>query len=342
MSKTLDTEEILQLYSQKDPAPLYAAAEAICRENFGEGVYLRALIEFSNHCTCNCQYCGIAAYNMDVNRYRLDEEQLLAVIAQGLEKGMETFVLQAGEDPQWTTDRLARLVEQIRAKWGDQAALTLSCGLRSRQDYKRLKEAGANRYLMRFETSDADLFHSITGGKSLQRRLQGLHDLKDLGWETGSGYMTGLPGETEEIRINNALLCRDMGFHMLGIGPFIPHPETPMKEAPQQSLEWALKGTALLRLLLPYANIPATTAAGTLDPQGREQMLKAGANVLMPNITPVIHKKDYLLYPGKICLDESGFECVGCLTLRCKGIGRELSFKRGDSPAFKKEKVEIY
>jgi len=333
----LSREEILALYKKEDPSDLYAAASAVRERHFGSEVFLRALVEFSNYCSCDCQYCGISRSNEKVNRYRLNEDDLLQVIAKGTEKGMETFVLQAGEDPQWTAGRLAKLIEKVRRIHGNKAAITLSCGLKSREDYRILKEAGANRYLMRFETSDPALFKKITGGKSLEKRLEGLWTLKDLGWEVGSGYMTGLPGETEEIRINNALLCADLGLHMLGIGPFIPHPDTPLKDADQQPLEWAIKGTALIRLLLPQANIPATTAAGTLHPSGREQMLQAGANVLMPNITPVMHKKDYLLYPGKICLDESGFECVGCLTLRCKGIDRELSFQRGDSPAYRQE-----
>lgn len=333
----LSREEIITLYKKEDSTELFAAASAVRQKHFGSEVFLRALVEFSNYCSCDCQYCGISRSNGKVNRYRLSEEDLLQVIARGMEKGMETFVLQAGEDPQWTATRLAKLIESIRKIHGDKAAITLSCGLKSREEYRTLREAGANRYLMRFETSDAGLFKQLTGGKSLEKRLEGLRTLKDLGWEVGSGYMTGLPGETEEIRINNALLSADLGLHMLGIGPFIPHPETPLGQAEQKPLEWAIKGTALIRLLLPEANIPATTAAGTLDPSGREQMLQAGANVLMPNITPVVHKKDYLLYPGKICLDESGFECVGCLTLRCKGIDRELSFKRGDSPSFRQE-----
>lgn len=334
MSRKYSLKEILDLYRRKDPQALYEAAEAEQKEVFGKEVFLRGLIEFSNYCSCDCHYCGISRSNKKVNRYRLDEDTISAVIGKGIEKGINTFVLQGGEDPQWTGERTTRLVERIRREYGDSAALTLSCGLRPREEYQAMKEAGANRYLMRFETSDPELFRQITGGKSLEQRLQGLKDLQELGWEVGSGYMTGLPGETEEIRINNALLCRDLGLHMVGIGPFIPHPDTPMGEGDPQPLEWALKGTALLRLLLPGANIPATTAAGTLDPQGREQMLRAGANVLMPNITPVLFKKDYLLYPGKICLDESGFECVGCLTLRCKGVDRELSFQRGDSPSF--------
>ncbi|MDA3850439.1 MAG: [FeFe] hydrogenase H-cluster radical SAM maturase HydE [Spirochaetaceae bacterium] len=334
MSKDLSQEEILELYRREDPEELYRRAEHLTRQNFGEEVFLRALVEFTNYCSCDCHYCGISRSNLGVNRYRLDEETLMSVIEKGLEKGMNTFVLQGGEDPKWPAKRIAKLVKEIRLRFGNEFALTLSCGLKSKEEYALMKEAGANRYLMRFETSDPELFKQYTGGKSLERRLQGLRDLHDMGWEVGSGYMTGLPGETEEIRINNALLCQQLGLHMLGIGPFIPHPDTPLKDAEQQPLEWALKGTALLRLLLPKANIPATTAAGTLDPRGREQMLQAGANVLMPNITPVVHKKDYLLYPGKICLDESGFECVGCLTLRCEGIDRELSFKRGDSPSF--------
>ena len=329
----ISPEEAVNLY-RHDPNQLIARADRIRRSVFGPQVYVRGLIEFTNVCAANCHYCGIRRDNGGVRRYRMDEDAILNVIGRGIQEGIKTFVLQGGEDPEWTTSRLCRLVERIRGDYGHEAAVTLSCGLRPLEDYRLLKASGADRYLMRFETSDPALHRRLRNGMSLESRLEGLYALKEAGFEVGSGYMTGLPGETEEIRINNALLCRELGLDMVGIGPFIPHPDTPLAGSVQENLSLAVKGTALLRLLLPNANIPATTAAGSLEPDGREQMLAAGANVLMPNITPVDHKKDYLLYPGKICLDESGFECVGCLSLRVKTVGLSLSFDRGDSPAF--------
>ena len=332
-SPAISSEEAVSLY-MNDHEALIKAADGTRKSVFGTDVYVRGLIEFTNTCSMDCLYCGIRRSNGKVARYSLDEETILGLIGQGISKGIKTFVLQGGEDPSWTVRRLCLLIEAVRRRYGSDIAVTLSTGLKPAGEYRSLKASGADRYLMRFETSDPVLHKRLRGGVSLERRLKGLHDLREAGFEVGSGYMTGLPGETEETRINNALLCRDLGLDMVGIGPFIPHPDTPLADAVLESIDYAVNGTALLRLLLPKANIPATTAAGSLDPGGREKMLGAGANVLMPNITPVRHKKDYLLYPGKICLDESGFECVGCLSLRARTVGRRLNFDRGDSPGF--------
>lgn len=306
-------------------------ARTICEESYGNKVFVRGLVEFSNYCSINCHYCGIRRDNDNVERYRMNKASILASVEKGLEKDIKTFVLQGGEDPAFTAELLADIVSDIKHLSGKSAAVTLSCGIKSKKDYELLKNAGVNRYLIRFETSDPELHKQIRDGISLERRLQALLDLRDLGFEVGSGYMTGLPGETDETRLNNALLCKALDLDMVGIGPFIPHPETPLGTATQEKLELAIQGTAMLRALLPKANIPATTAAGSLEPDGREQMLWAGANVLMPNMTPVGVKKDYLLYPGKICLDEEGSQCIGCQSMRVKTIGKELSFDRGNS-----------
>ncbi|ADN02734.1 [FeFe] hydrogenase H-cluster radical SAM maturase HydE [Spirochaeta thermophila] len=313
------------------PLPLLVKeADRVCRRVHGDGVYLRGLLEFSNYCRKDCLYCGIRRSNRKVRRYRLDEEVILAVVREAFARGFRTFVLQSGEDPAWPAERLARLVERVKQETRGEAAVTLSCGLMSREDYRLLREAGADRYLMRFETADPVL-HRRLRGMDLDRRLEGLHHLRDLDYEVGSGFMVGLPGETEETMWENLLLCRRLDLDMVGIGPFIPHPETPLAHAPQVPLERTIRAVAILRLLLPGANLPGTTAAGTLEPDGREKMLAAGGNVLMPNITPVAHKKDYLLYPGKICLDEDGFHCVGCLTMRVATVGKRIEWERGAS-----------
>ncbi|WP_052078582.1 radical SAM protein [Spirochaeta lutea] len=273
-----------------------------------------------------------------ISRYRLDEQRIMEVIRRGMDAGLRSFVLQGGEDPSWQPHRLCRLVETIKTaiarSSAPDTALTLSAGCLAIPVYRRLADSGLDRYLLRFETSDPVLFSNLRPGTSLTRRIDTLRAIRDAGLEVGSGYMTGLPGETEETRINNALVCRDLGVDMVGVGPFIPHPATPLGTAPQQPLELALKATALLRLLLPQANIPATTAAGTLHPRGREAMLCAGANVLMPNITPVDKKPMYQLYPGKICITESGFECLSCLSIKTRTIRRTLDYSRGTSPGF--------
>lgn len=297
----------------------------------GRKVYLRGLIEVTNHCIQNCLYCGIRRDNGNVERYRLSEDQILSIVEEGFQKGFRTFVLQGGEDPEYPPKRLAKLCERIRRKVGDEPAITLSFGILSPTAYRDLKQAGANRSLLRFETSDPVLHQYLRNGIPLSRRLQALEDIRAAGLELGSGFMVGLPGETEETRIQNILLAQALDLDMGGIGPFIPHPQTPLADAPQEPIELAVRSTALLRLALPGCNIPATTAAGSLHPEGREQMLEAGANVLMPNLTPPRFKRAYELYPGKICVDESGLACTSCLALRVQGLGLELSWERGDS-----------
>lgn len=297
----------------------------------GNKVLLRGLIEVTNHCAMDCLYCGIRRSNPKAVRYRLSHEELAETIRAGRKAGFMTFVLQGGEDPALSGDGLLRLTETARAAAGPEAAITLSFGIKSRRQYEELKAAGADRYLMRFETAEAELHRYLRNGLTLDQRLKALEDIRAAGLQLGSGFMTGLPGETEDTLIKNIMLAQKLHMEMGGVGPFIPHPETPLRDAPGGDLERAVRATALLRLALPLCHIPATTAAGTIHPEGREQMLEAGANVLMPNITPVAHKKHYLLYPGKICIDESGFQCVGCLSVRVMGRGLKLSWDRGDA-----------
>jgi len=323
--------EILAFYAKAGTEALTGRARELCLERHGRRILLRGLIEYSNRCACDCLYCGIRRSNARVYRYRLEPEEIAALARKGYAAGLRSFVLQGGEDPAYAEAALPRAVEMIRESCPE-AAITLSAGILDRAAYGRLKLVGADRYLLRFETSDPELHRSLRGGVGLGRRLEALVDLADLGYQVGSGYMVGLPGETEETRVDNALLCRELRLDMVGIGPFIPHGDTPLAGSPQSPIELTLRAAALVRLLLPDAHMPATTAAGSLDPEGREKMILAGANVLMPNITPPSAKRNYLLYPGKICLDEEGETCIGCLSLRMKTIGREISFDRGDAP----------
>lgn len=331
MSINIDTERAIELYKTLSTEELSQEADRVCRELYGERVFLRGLIEFSNYCHCDCLYCGIRASNEDVHRFRMSEEDIINTAVLGYERKLRTFVLQSGEDSYYTTEMLCRIVETIKARSNNEAAITLSCGIKSSSEYAELQAAGADRYLIRFETSDPDLHKYLRGGISLKRRLKALEDLKMCGFETGSGFMVGLPGESEETRINNALLCKSLELDMVGIGPFIPHPATPLKDSERYDIDMTVRITALVRLLLPEANLPASTATGTVDPLGREKALAAGANVLMPNITPKELKQYYLLYPDKICLDESGYECIGCLNGRVGTIGKKLTLERGDS-----------
>ena len=323
--------EVLAFYQSTSTPELMHRANQVCRRTYGNEVFLRGLIEFTNFCVMDCHYCGIRQSNARAHRYRLTVEQIVGLADAGWKYGLKTFVLQGGEDPWFTADRIVEILEGIREATGGEGAVTLSVGIRSKAVYRRWKAAGADRYLMRFETSDPSLYAVMKNGARLEDRLKALADLREEGFEVGSGYMVGLPGETEETRIANALVCHELDFDMVGIGPFIPHPDTPLGRAEQQPIDLAVRAAALVRLLLPEANMPATTAAGSLHKQGREKMLAAGANVLMPNITPESVKKDYLLYPGKICLDESGFECIHCLDIRTHLVDKTLSWARGDS-----------
>jgi biotin synthase len=301
----------------------------------GKGVLLRALVETTNFCAMDCLYCGIRRSNGAVQRYRLSPETLRQTLQAGVQAGFQTFVLQGGEDPALQGEGLLRLTELARSTLGPEPALTLSFGIRSRGEYEELRAAGADRYLMRFETAEPELHQYLRNGISLKRRLQALEDLRAAGLQVGSGFMTGLPGETEETLVRNIMLCQDLRLDMGGVGPFIPHPSTPLAKARGSSLDLAIRGTAMLRFVLPECHIPATTAAGSIHREGRERLLEAGANVLMPNITPTEQKKNYQLYPGKICLDESGFHCIGCLDIRVRGRGLSLSWDRGDALRFR-------
>jgi biotin synthase len=327
------TPEILEFYRAADTESLMSRARQLCLAEHGSAVLLRGLIEYSNICERDCLYCGIRRSNPNFHRFRLEPEEILAIALRGYAAGLRSFVLQGGEDSAFSGEALSLAVEGIRNACPE-AAITLSAGTLDRSAYARLKDAGADRYLLRFETSDPVLHHRLRWGQSLELRLEALAELADLGFQVGSGYMVGLPGETEDTRVANALLCRELDLDMVGIGPFIPHPDTPLAASAQSPIELTLRATALTRLLLPQAHMPATTAAGSLDPLGRESMILAGANVLMPNITPPVAKRNYLLYPGKICIGEEGQSCIGCLGIRMRSIGRETSFLRGDARGF--------
>ena len=327
----IDDAQIEDLFLNASLDDLKARAQAVTQRVHGNAVLLRGLIEYSNYCIKDCHYCGIRASNDDVQRYRMTPEDILAAVKNGFNAGIRTFVLQGGEDPIFTADVLAKLTTRIKQVTNNESAVTLSAGYFDEPDLQRLRDAGVDRYLLRFETSDTELHTTFRDGETLMQRTHMLYVLKELGFQVGSGFMVGLPGETDETLINNIRLCQLYGFDMVGVGPFIPHPNTPLKDAKQHDIERSLRCVALLRLALPKAHIPATTAAGSLDPLGREKMVSCGANVLMPNLTPTAVKPNYLLYPGKICLDESGEQCIGCMRLRMKTIDREVSFHRGDA-----------
>ncbi len=329
----MELKEVIEFYKNSSQDILAKKANEVCEQIYGKKIFLRGLIEFSNLCDRDCLYCGIRKSNPKVIRYKLTEKEIIDAVMLGYSAGLKTFVLQSGESKNYSLTELCRISEKIKKLTDNNSALTLSCGIFTKKEYRSLKLSGVDRYLIRFETSDPVLHKYLRNGISLKRRLKAIEDLKELEYETGSGYMVGLPGETEEIRINNAILCYKLKLDMIGIGPFIPHPETPLKKSIKHNIGLALKAISLIRLLLPYSNIPATTAIGSIDKEGREKALKSGANVLMPNITPVKYKKNYLLYPDKICIEENGADCIRCLKIKLKKTGKVISYEKGDSKA---------
>jgi biotin synthase len=310
-----------------DPSGLAAQqvlekADSLRAETVGLDVHLRGLIEFSNYCRNNCLYCGLRRDNRLVTRYRMTPAEIVAAAEYGVELGYKTVVLQSGEDPAFSGESLAEIIREIK-KLG--LVVTLSVGEREPFEYQLWREAGAERYLMRHETADPVLYDCLHPGQTLAKRISLLKALKALDYQVGTGFMVGLPGQTAETLLADLELARELEAEMVGIGPFIPHPGTPLGIDKGGTLEQTCIMVALTRLFLPYALIPATTALGSISPLGRESALKAGANVVMPNLTPRIHRADYQIYPNKICLGEEAAECRGCITRRIESIGRRVA-----------------
>lgn len=321
----LNDEEMLSLMSTAEyDTELFERADGIRRKIYGGDVYIRGLIEFTNYCKNNCFYCGIRRDNKNAERYRLSREEILECCREGYALGFRTFVLQGGEDGFYTDEVMCKIVSDIRGKYPD-CAITLSIGERSRDSYKALFEAGANRYLLRHETADESHYKKLhPESMSLLNRKKCLFNLKEIGYQVGSGFMVGSPYQTTENILSDLRFLQELKPDMIGIGPYITHTETPFKEFKSGSLELTLRLVAILRLLFPYALIPSTTALGTIHPNGREMGLKAGANVVMPNLSPVSVRKLYDLYENKICTGDEAAQCRGCLERRVESAGYRI------------------
>lgn len=323
---TLDKSAIIELLTAAPADELYRRADDVRREAVGDAVHLRGLIEFSNICRNDCLYCGIRRGNRQVQRYRMTDEELVETAKRAAALGFQTIVLQSGEDMHFDQARMCHIIEQIKRL---NVALTLSVGERDYEDYKAFRDAGADRYLMRIETTDRDLYNRLNPGMSWERRHECLLMIRELGYELGSGIMVGLPGQTVESIADDLLYLKDIGIDMAGIGPFIPHPETPLAGEAGGTLEQALRTMAIMRILMPDINIPATTAMESLHPQGRIMALQAGANVVMPNVTEGEYRRLYELYPGKICVNDTPAHCRSCIGLKIRSIGRTIGQGRG-------------
>lgn len=300
---------------------LLQAADDVRRRFVGDEVHLRGLIEFSNICKNNCCYCGIRRDNKNATRYRLEADEIIALAAEAQSYGFKTVVMQSGEDLSFTTEKMQYILSNIKKL---DLAITLSIGEKTFDEYKAYKEAGADRYLLRIETTDRDLYHRLDPGMSWENRKQCLINLGKLGYEVGSGSMVGLPGQSIESIADDILFFKEMKIDMAGIGPFIPHKDTPLANAEGRAFKLSLKTMALTRLLLPDINIPATTAMEALHPEGRIIALQSGANVVMPNVTGTEYKKFYELYPGKSGINDTPLHCRTDIGAKIIAIGRTV------------------
>ncbi|MDR1315732.1 MAG: [FeFe] hydrogenase H-cluster radical SAM maturase HydE [Spirochaetales bacterium] len=328
-----DTEllRFITTEDKEETGELFSRARAVREQHYGKAVYFRGLIEFTNYCKNDCYYCGIRCGNMKVRRYRLSLEQILRCCAAGDMMGFKTFVLQGGEDPYYTEEHIREIVQAIRRKF-PYHAITLSIGEWKRESYEAFFRAGANRYLMRHETADGEHYARLhPTWQTLEARKQCLFDLRDIGYQVGSGFMVGSPFQKPQDLLEDLHFLQQLNPQMVGIGPFIPHADTPFAAYPAGTVELTLKMLALTRLLLPKTLLPATTALGTIDPKGREKALMAGANVVMPNLSPVGVRGLYTLYNNKICTGEEAAECLLCMQGRIHSCGFVPDMGRGDS-----------
>ncbi|MDR1658491.1 MAG: [FeFe] hydrogenase H-cluster radical SAM maturase HydE [Deltaproteobacteria bacterium] len=312
---------------------LFEKAREVRHAVYGRDIFIRGLVEFTNYCKNDCYYCGIRKSNLKADRYRLTPEQILDCCAQGYELGFRTFVLQGGEDPHYTDDLMTLIVTNIKSTFPD-CAVTLSLGERSKESYLRFFKAGADRYLLRHETRNEIHYASLhPAAMSLRDRLRCLSDLRDIGYQVGCGFMVGSPGQTTDCLVDDLMFIKEFGPHMVGIGPFIPHQDTPLSGQPAGTLELTVFLLGIIRLLEPRVLLPATTALGTISPTGRELGVMAGANVVMPNLSPVGVRKKYLLYDNKICTGDEAAECRFCIQRRMANIGYHIAISRGDHAA---------
>ncbi len=324
---------IIKNIKEDDQQLLFNLALKTKKVHFGDSVYMRGLIEFSNYCKQNCSYCGIRRENEKADRYRLSKEQILDCCHEGYRLGYRTFVMQGGEDAYFNDHRLTDIIKSIKEIYPD-VAITLSVGERSEESYKKLHDAGVDRYLLRHETASKEIYESIHPGMRFENRRDCLNTLKKLGFQVGAGYMVGLPNQGPKELAMDLKYIKELQPHMVGIGPFIPNEDTPLGSYTGGTLNQTIIMVALTRLMLPNVLLPSTTALGTLDSFGREQALNAGANVVMPNLSPTDFREKYALYKNKICTGDEAAHCRGCIEGKINKIGFKVDMSRGDHSQF--------
>ncbi len=331
----IDKSDIIFLLSycragKPEQNSLHELADFIRKKNTGDEIFLRGIIEFSNYCKRNCDYCGIRNNNNQVGRYRISEEEIIEICRNAPKNNIFTVVLQSGEDSFYTKEKLGGLIKKI--KLNSEAAITVSVGERDYDTYKYWYDCGMDRYLIRFESYNKQIFQNIHPDDDYERRIECIKNLKKIGVQTGSGFMIGLPDETDEDIADNILFCRELQLDMIGIGPFIPNPQTPLGNYKLSAdIDFYTSVISILRIANPKCHIPATTAFDAIDKNGRQLCLKRGANIFMPNITPQKYRTHYQLYPDKPCVDEGAEDCVSCMKYRILSIGRIIGKGCGNS-----------
>lgn len=341
--QSLEKAELIQLLSCDDKNQQHLAEQAkeVKELHYGTGVYLRGLIEFSNYCKQDCYYCGIRKSNINCQRYRLSIDDIMTCCKEGYELNFRTFVLQGGEDPYFTDDRMCEIISRIRKDYPD-CAITLSLGEKNRESYQRFFDCGADRYLLRHETSNPIHYSKLHPEKqTLKSRIDCLESLKKIGFQVGCGFMVGSPFQTIENLAEDLLFIKNFNPQMVGIGPFIPHCDTPFNSYPQGDLNTVLKLLSIIRLMIPKVLLPATTALATIDSKGREKGILAGANVVMPNLSPLSVRKKYMLYNDKICTGDESAQCRKCLEGRINSVGCHIVTDRGDSKNTEKDDKNV-
>lgn len=331
--QTIQREQLQTLLATTDEHAinyLRDTARKVADDIYGKQVFIRGLIEFTNYCKNDCIYCGIRRSNPNAQRYRLTEEEILSCCANGYELGFRTFVLQGGEDPYFSDERICDIVAKIKQDYPD-CAVTLSIGEKDKASYQAFYDAGADRYLLRHETADKTHYQSLHPAEmSFQHRIQCLYDLKEIGYQVGCGFMVGSPGQTVDTLYEDLMFIKKLQPHMVGIGPFIPQKDTPFGQEPAGTMEQTLRLLSIIRLIHPHVLLPSTTALGTIHPLGREKGIQAGANVVMPNLSPVAVREKYKLYDNKICTGDEAAECRHCMARRMESVGYQVVVSRGD------------
>ena len=335
----MNKEKILNILRNTPDEELFAEADAVRSQTCGDEVYIRAIIEFSNYCRCACEYCGLNVQNDGLSRYRMTLEQVIKASREAFDENVQTIVLQSGEDAGIKTDEICQMMESIK-RIGD-IAVTLSCGEYPYEDYRLMRNAGADRYLLKIETVNREIYHKLRPGCRFENRVRCLHDLRELGYQVGSGSLVGLPGQTLEDIADDILFCVNLDLEMATFSPFIPHPKTPLSDEPGGSWQLGLRVLATARIALPAVHIPVSTALASVSPDDYISPLNAGANVVMADVTPYEFVKYYDIYPGKAPVGfRKGRDSISRLKKIIESMGRPIGIGRGD--ALKKKSIDYF